>query len=131
MLRKKENFKYLGILEVGTIKQGEAMEKIRKELLLKNEKASRNQAQQPNSHQRDKHLDSLPCKILSTILKMDNGATKTNGPKDKKIDEYVQGFISKRWHRLYVSRKEGRAVFASIEDCVDSSKNCIKKTKKY
>ena len=61
-----------------------------------NEKTSRNQALQQKSHQRGKHLGSPPCKILVTILKMDERGTQTNGPENKKIDDDTQGLTSER-----------------------------------
>ena len=41
-----------------------------------NEKTSGNQTQQQKSHQRDKHADSPTCKILGTILKIDEEGTQ-------------------------------------------------------
>ena len=61
-----------------------------------NEKTSQNLALQQIPHQRNKHLDSIPCKILGTILKMDKGITQTNGQVNKKVDNDEQGFTSER-----------------------------------
>ena len=46
-----------------------------------------NQALQQESHQRDKHLSCSPCKILGTILQIDEGRTQANGPEDKKTND--------------------------------------------
>ena len=89
----KENDKYSGIGEAVIIKQAEIKEQITTQ---KNVKASRSQVLQKKSHQRDKHLANLPCEILRTIFTMDLGGTLTNGPEDKKIDEYAPGLTSKR-----------------------------------
>ena len=83
-----------------------------------NEKDSQNQALLQKSHQRDKHLGSPPCKILGTIPKMDKGRTQTNGPKDKKVDDYAL-LLRDNIDWLYVSRKGG---LATIEDYVVSIK---------
>ncbi len=69
-------------------------EKVRK-VLQTNEKVSRNEALKLKSHQKDKHLGSLPCKILGTILKTYERGTQTKCPEDKKVDD-AQGFTSKR-----------------------------------
>ena len=61
MLRDKENYKYLGIVEVDTIKQRE----------MKEEKRKEHQALQQKSHHRNKHLSNATCKVLWTIFKMD------------------------------------------------------------
>ena len=45
--------------------------------------------------------------------------SRTNGPKSKK-NNYAQGFTPESWHRLYMSREEGKEL-ASIEDSVDAS----------
>ena len=72
------------------------IEKIRKEYPRRTKKLLKRKALGRKSHQRDKHLDSFPCKILPTIPKMDEGRTQINGPKDKKIDDYKKGFTSER-----------------------------------
>ena len=38
----------------------------------------------------------------------------------KAVDDDAQGFTPGRWHRIYVSRKEGGRRFANIEICVDA-----------
>ena len=45
----------------------------------KKRKTSRNLVLQQKSHQKDKHLDSLSCKILWIFLNMDKGGTQVNG----------------------------------------------------
>ena len=59
--------------------------------------------------------------MLGTILKVDEGRISINGPEDKKTHDDAHGLTSKRWHSLYVSRKEGGRGLARIEDCVDTS----------
>ena len=60
---------------------------MKKKVSQTNKKTSGNQAQQQESHQRDKHLGHSPCKILRTILILDKGRTQTNGSKDKKTND--------------------------------------------
>ena len=80
---EKENYKYLEILKVDSIKQSEMKEKNKKRVQQTNERASRNQVLQPKSHHRDKHLGSPPCKILETVLKIDKKVSQTYGPNGK------------------------------------------------
>ena len=56
------------ILEVYTIKQTEMKEKVKKRVPQKNEKTPRNQVPRQKSHETNKYLGSLPCKILWTII---------------------------------------------------------------
>ena len=115
-LEGKENCKYLGILEADTNKQTEMNEK---KVHLANEKTARNQALPQKSHQRDKLMGNLPCKIHGTILKIDKWWTQTNVPKDKKIEDDAQ----ERWHwtTVCVKKKKEEKGLANIEDNVDSS----------
>ena len=50
---------------------------------------------------------------------MNEGGIQTNGPKDKKIDDYAQPTDDR--DRLYVSIKEGGRRLAKIEDCINAS----------
>ena len=87
-LGKKETFKYLGILEVNTIKHEELKEDFFKKYLRKTRKL-RNQTLHQKSHQRDKYLGCPPRKILGTILEVDERRTPLNGPENKKTDDDV------------------------------------------
>ena len=71
-LGEKKTYKYLGMLEADTVKQGEMKEKIFKSVSQENEKATWNQTilQKPNN-KRDKYLSCSPRKILGTILEVD------------------------------------------------------------
>ena len=71
MFKEKENHKYLGILKADVMKQAELKKNLENKALLKNEKASRNLAQQQKSHQRNKHPRSPPCKIFKTMFKIE------------------------------------------------------------
>ena len=82
----------LGILEANTIKQAEK----KKIVSLTNGKTARNQTLQQKSHQREKHSNCLPCKILGTILEMDEGKTSTNRLEDKKTIDDAQGLTPER-----------------------------------
>ena len=97
--KKKNKPRTLGekeIFEADTNIKAEMKEKIRKEYPLTNKKDSQNQDLQQKSLQRNKHLGCPPCKILGTILEMDEGRTSTNGPEDKKTNDDAQGVTSKR-----------------------------------
>ena len=85
-LGEKETYKYLRILEEDTIKDAEMKKKIER-VFQENEKTTRNQAILQKPHQRDKHLDCYPCKILGTILKVDKGRTSTNGLENRKTND--------------------------------------------
>ena len=113
MLREKETYKYLGILEADTIKQLEMKEKITS-VFQENEKATRNQTIYKKFLTKDNHLGYTPCKILGIIQQMDQKTRKfitmhkALHPKDD-VD------------RMYVSRKECGRRHVSIEDIVDTS----------
>ena len=77
MLREKETYKYLEILAADTIKQVKMKEKIKKEYLRKTGKVLETKLYSRN----------LPCKILGTILEVDERRTSTNGPENKKTDD--------------------------------------------
>ena len=49
-----------------------------------NKEASRNKNLLQKSHQKDTYMGCTPCKILGTILIVDEGRTSTNGPEGKK-----------------------------------------------
>ena len=72
----------MGILEVD-IKQAELKEKILK-VYLRRMRILETKLYSRNHFKRDKHLYRFPCKILRTILEMDEGRTLTNEPENKK-----------------------------------------------
>ena len=67
--------------------------KIRKGYLRRTRKLLKTQLPQ-KSHQRNKYLGCPSCKILGTILKMNEELTQTNGPEDKKDYDDTQSLIS-------------------------------------
>ena len=69
-LKEKETYKYMGISEVDTIKQAEMKEKTEKEYPRRTRKRLETKLHHI-SHQMDKYLSGSPCKILGTILKVD------------------------------------------------------------
>ena len=115
--KKKETYKYLGILEADTIKQVEMKEKIQKEYLRRTRKI-------------------LETKLSSRNLMKGIALVRYSGPflkwtRDelKQMDQRTRKLIPmhKALHprddfdRLYVSRKEGGRGLASIEDSADAS----------
>ena len=84
---------YLGMLKADTIKQVEMKVEIQKSSSDDRESFSKSISA---SHQRNKYLDSLPCKIIGICLNLDKEETQINEPKDKGIDHWVQGLASER-----------------------------------
>ena len=127
-LGEKETYKYLGILEADTIKQAETMEKIRKEYLRQTKKLLETKFCSRNLI---KGINTRAVSLLRTILEMNAERTSVNRPENKKTDVlHPRNDID----GLYVSRKEGRRGFASIEDSLEASirrlEDYIKKQRK-
>ena len=60
-------------------------------------------------------------KILLTILKMDRGGTLTNGPKGKKIDDYVpEGWYRDYWKRKIKKRKWRTRQHRGVRRCINT-----------
>ena len=57
---------------------------------------------------KNKYLSSPSCKILRTILKINNGGNQTDRTKNKKIDNDAQGLTSERWGRQTLCSKKRR-----------------------
>ena len=53
---------------------------------------------------------------------MDKVGTQTNGPKDKKVDDYAQGFSSKRWHEGKDSSALRIVLMHQLKDYIKKSK---------
>ena len=70
-LGEKETYKYLGILEADTIKQVELKEKNLKIVSQENEKTTRNQTVQQESHRRDKHLGCFLVRYSGLFFEVD------------------------------------------------------------
>ena len=75
MLGEKETYKYSGILEANTIKQGEMKERIKKSKLLETKLI--------------KIPGLSPPKTLGTFLEVDQRRTLTNGPENKKTNDHA------------------------------------------
>ena len=73
------------------------------------------------SHQRNKYLGSLHCKIFGTILKMDWRKTQIKGPEGKEVDYNGHSFTSERRCRqiMCIKKEEGKEL-AIPKDCVHS-----------
>ena len=63
------------IWEADTIKQVEMKEKIKKRISQKDEKVTQNKIMSQEPYKRDKYLGCPPCKILGTILELDQRRT--------------------------------------------------------
>ena len=68
-LGEQEPYKYLGILEADTIKQAEMKERMKKTISKERENFSK------PSYIVYKHLGCHPCKILGTIIEVNEGRT--------------------------------------------------------
>ena len=101
-----ENYKYLWVLEADTFTQLEMKETIGR-VPQTNKKSSRNEALLQRFNQRNKHLNSSPCNIFGTILKMEQLRPQTNWPEDNKVDKMYMVLHSwKSMERLCVRKKE-------------------------
>ena len=59
-LSENENYKYLGILETDTIKQGQMKDEIKKEYLRRAKKAAWDKTLLQTTYQRNKYLSCIP-----------------------------------------------------------------------
>ena len=102
--------------------QAKMKEKLEK-LPQTNERASQNEVLLQKCYRKVKSWGSPLYKILGTILKMDKGGTWINGPEDPKVDDYVQGVTSPRWHweTVCVKKRDKKIGPTSIEDGVNAS----------
>ena len=121
-LGENETYKYLGILEADTIKQGEMKDKIQKEYLRRTRKlletklSSRNLIKGINTW-------AVP------LVRYSGPFLKWTRDELKQMDQRTRKLVTmhKALHprddvdRLYVTRKEGGRGLASIEDSVDAS----------
>ena len=82
--REKETDKSWNI-ETGHHQTSRDERKKFKNVSQENEKTTQDQTTKQKSHQRDKYLDCLLCKILGYILKVDKKRTLRNGPENKKL----------------------------------------------
>ena len=81
---KKKNLQVLGNSGSGQHQTNGDNRKNLKRVSQTNGENSRNQILYQESHERVKYLVGSPCKILGTILEMEQGRTSLNGPKNKK-----------------------------------------------
>ena len=98
MLTIKENYKYLGILEVDTIKQTDMEPKIRTEYFKKTRKLLEPKLCGRNFLKEKNPLGSSSCKILWVVPKRDKVGSQTNGPKKNKTGQ-AQNLTTERWYR--------------------------------
>ena len=122
MLREKETYKYLGILEADTIKQVEMKEKAKREYLRRTRKlletklSSRNLIKGINTWTVFLVRYSGPFfKWIREELKQMNQRTRNLTTMHKALHPRDDT------ERLYGSRKEGGRRLASIEDSIDAS----------
>ena len=121
-LAENETYKYLGILEVDTIKQVEMKEKIQKEYLRRTRKLLETKL---NSRNLIKGINTwaVPLVIYSgPFLKWTRDELKQMDQRTRKVMTMHKALHPRDdVDRLYVSRKEGGRGLASIEDSDDAS----------
>ena len=110
------SYKYLGILEVDTIKHSTIREKIIKSTL---EKTSQNPALQQKSFQKNKHLGSSSYKIARILLKIKEELRHMDQRTRKLMT--IHKALHPRDDIDYVSRKGGGRGLTSTEYCTDAS----------
>ena len=121
-LGENETYKYLGILEADTIKQGEMKDKIRKEYLRRTRKLL-----ETKLFNRDliKGINTWAVPLVrysGPFLKWTRDELKQMDKKTRKLMTMHKALHPRNdVYRLYVSRKEGGRGLASIEDSVDAS----------
>ena len=133
-IRRKETYKYLGILEAYTIKQVEMKDRIQKEYLKRTRKLLETKLSRKNLIKGINTWAVPLVRYSGSFLKWTTDELKQMGQRTRKLMT-----MNKALHprddvdRLYVSRKEGGRGLASIEDSVDAPiqrfKDYIKNTK--
>ena len=122
-LWEKETYKYLGILEANTIKQGQMKNKIKKEYLRRTRKLFETKLSRRNLI-KGINTWAVPLVIRGVQPKYFR-IFRTLSEVDQRTRNLMT--MHKALHsrddvgRLYVSRKEGGRGLASIEDSVDAS----------
>ena len=121
-LGENETYKYLGMLEDDTIKQVEMKDKIRKEYLRRTRKLLETKL---SSRILIKGINAWAVSLVRysrPFLKWTRDELKQMDQRTKKLMTMHNALHPREdVDRLYVSRKEGGRVLASIEDSVDAS----------
>ena len=122
MLTENETYKYLGILEADTIKQGQMKDTIRKEYLRRTRKLLEAKL---FSRNRIKGINTWAVPLVrysGPFLKETRDELKQMDQRTRKLMTMHKALHPRdEVDRLYVSRKEGGRGLASIEDTVDAS----------
>ena len=121
-LAENETYKYLGILEVDTIKQEEMKEKIQKEYLRRTRKLLETKL---NSRNLIKGINTWAVHLVrysGPFLKWTRDELKQMDQRTRKLMTMHKALHPRDdVDRLYARRKEGGRGLASIEDSVDTS----------
>ena len=119
---KNETYKYLGILEVDTIKQVEMKNRIRKEYLRRTRKLLETKL---SSRNLIKGLNTWAVPLVrysGPFLKWTRNELKQMDQRTRKLMTMHKALHPRDdVDRLFVSRKEGGRELASIDDSVDAS----------
>ena len=120
---ENETYKYLGILEADTIKQVEMKDKIRKEYLRRTRKLLETKLSSRNLTKGISTWDVSLVRYSGPFLKWTRDKLKQMDQRTRKLMTMHKALHPRDdIDRLYVSRKEGGRVLASIEDSVNASK---------
>ena len=114
---EKDPYKYFGILEADTITQVVMKGKIKKEYLRRMRKLLETRLYRRNLIKRINNWAVPHCKILKTILKVDEGRMNQRMRKFMKMHKAWQPRSDT--DRLYVSIREGGRWLVSIEDSIN------------
>ena len=121
-LEENETYKYLGILEADTIKQGQMKDTIRKEYLRRTRKLLETKLSSRNLIKGINTWAVLLVRYSEPFLKWTRDELKQMDQRTRKLMTMHKALHPRDdVDRLYVSRKEGGRGLASIEDTVDAS----------
>ena len=121
-LGENEIYKYLGILETDTIKQVKMKNKIQEEYLRRTRKLLETKLSSRNLIKGINTWDVPLVRYSGPFLKWTRDELKQMDQRTRKVMTMHKALHPRDdVDRLYVSRKEGGRVLASIEDSVDES----------
>ena len=117
---EKETYKYLGILEADSIKQVEIKNKIQKEYPRRTRKLFETKLSSRNLVKGKHTWDVPPVRYSGLFLEWARDELKKMDQRKRKLITMHKALHPRDdVDRLYVSRKEGRRGFASIEDYIE------------
>ena len=116
MLEENETYKYLGILEADTIKQGEMKDTIRKEYLRSTRKLLETKLSSRNFIKGINTWAAPLVRYSGPFLKWTREELKQMDQRMRKLMTMHKALHPRDVDRLYISRKEGGRGLTSIEE---------------